>query len=133
MLTLKLFSVEAELLSTNACAFFNLFHVQGVPGAVKIEDLPSKTKKVSVKIKWIEPQNNGAPITQYTVYQRIVGNVTVEEWNKVRVIMDPSRRQVIVELDRNKFYEFVVTATNKHGESVQKEKNIRKVVVLGGK
>ncbi|XP_068686132.1 receptor-type tyrosine-protein phosphatase delta-like [Montipora foliosa] len=106
---------------------------EGAPGAVKIEDLPNKTKKVSVKIKWIEPENNGAPITQYTVYQRIVGNVTVREWNKVRVIMDPSRRQVIVKLDRNKVYEFVVTATNKHGESVRKEKNIRKVVVLGGK
>ena len=101
---------------------------------MEIIGLPSVTKNVSVTIKWNKPENNGAPITQYTVYQRIVNiDNTLGEWNKIRVIKDLSRRQVTVELEKNKVYHFAVTATNKHGESLQEGKNIRKLVVLGGR
>ncbi|XP_068685782.1 tyrosine kinase receptor Cad96Ca-like isoform X2 [Montipora foliosa] len=102
---------------------------EGAPATVEIVRLPPETKNVSVIIKWKEPESNGAPITQYTVYQRIVNkNNTVGEWNKIEVIKDLSRREVIVELKRNKVYEFAVTATNKYGDSLHQGKKL----VLGG-
>ncbi|XP_068732282.1 uncharacterized protein [Montipora capricornis] len=102
---------------------------EGAPATVEIIDFLPETKNVSAIIKWNEPESNGAPITQYTVYQCIVNNNnTVGEWNKI-VIKDLSRRQVIVELKRNEVYEFAVTATNKYGDSLYEGK---KLVVLGG-
>ncbi|XP_068687089.1 uncharacterized protein [Montipora foliosa] len=102
---------------------------EGAPATVEIVGLPPETKNVSVIIKWKEPESNGAPITQYTVYQRIVNkNNTVGEWNKIEVIKDLSRREVIVELKRNQVYEFAVTATNKYGDSLHQGKKL----VLGG-
>ena len=101
---------------------------------MEIIGFPSETKNVEVTINWNEPQNNGAPITQYSVYQRIVNDDgTVGEWNKIKEIKDLSRRQVVVKLEKNKLYEFVVTATNLRGESLREKKNIRKLVVFGGK
>ena len=103
----------------------------GAPATVEIIGLPPETKNVSAIIKWNKPESNGAPITQYTVYQRIVNNNnTVGEWNKIGVIKDLSRRHVIVELKRNELYEFAVTATNKYGDSLYEGK---KLVVLGGR
>ena len=85
-------------------------------------------------LKWNEPQNNGAPITQYTVYRRIVNaDDTVRQWNMIRVIKNISNREVIVELEKNKVYEFVVTATNGHGNSLKEGKSIRRLEVLGGR
>ena len=49
---------------------FSIF--QGIPEAALINDLPVETKNVKVNLKWKESQNSGAPITKYTVYQRIV-------------------------------------------------------------
>ena len=101
---------------------------------MEIIGLPSETRNVSLTVKWNEPENNGAPITQFTVYQRIVNSdKTVGEWNKIRVIKDLSRRQVVVELEKNKVYDFAVTATNKYGESLREGKNIRKLLVFGGR
>ncbi|XP_068733606.1 uncharacterized protein [Montipora capricornis] len=103
---------------------------EGAPATVEIIGLPPETKNVSAIIKWNEPESNGAPITQYTVYQCIVNdNNTVREWNKIGVIKDLSLRHVIVELKRNEVYEFAVTATNKYGDSLYEGK---KLVVLGG-
>ncbi|XP_068733590.1 tyrosine-protein kinase receptor Tie-1-like isoform X3 [Montipora capricornis] len=105
---------------------------EGAPATVEIIGLPSETRNVSLTVKWNEPENNGAPITQFTVYQRIVNSdKTVGKWKKIRVIKDLSRRQVVVELEKNKVYDFAVTATNKYGESLPEGKNIRKLVVLG--
>ncbi|XP_068686480.1 fibroblast growth factor receptor 1-like isoform X2 [Montipora foliosa] len=105
---------------------------EDAPGSVEIIGFPSETKNVEVTIIWNEPQNNGAPITQYSVYQRIVNDDgTVREWNKIKEIKDLSRRQVVVKLEKNKVYEFVVTATNRRGESLREENNIRKLVVFG--
>ena len=85
-------------------------------------------------IKWNEPQNNGASITLYTVYQREVKKGDIKgEWIKIREIKDLSRRQVVVSLERNKVYEFVVTAKNSFGESLREGQNIRKLHVLGGR
>ena len=87
-----------------------------------------------VTIKWNVPLNNGAPITQYTVYQRALNkDGTTREWNKIKVITNLSDREVVVpELEKGRVYEFVVTASNEHGESSRTEKNIKKLIVLGG-
>ena len=106
----------------------------GVPAVPKIIGLPAKTKDVEITIIWHEPQNNGASITQYTVYQRIVSDDgTPRKWNPINVIKDLSDRQVAVKLEKGKNYEFVVTATNRFGESLKEGEKLKKILVLGGK
>ena len=96
--------------------------------------MPAETEKVHVTIKWNEPQNNGAPITQYTVYQRTVGDDgTVSPWNKIKVTSEVSVRQVAVRLEKGKKYEFLVTATSKFGESFKEVDKVKRIKVLGGK
>ena len=96
--------------------------------------MPAETKTVQVIIKWNEPQNNGAPITQYTVYQRTVkDDGTVSPWNKIKDTSKVSERQVIVRLEKGKKYEFVVTAANKFGESFKEADKVKRIKVLGGK
>ena len=96
--------------------------------------MPAETKDTEITIKWNEPQNNGAPITQYTVYQRTVtDDGTPREWNKIKVIDDVSVREVAVKLEKGKRYEFVVTARNSFGESLKEEGKIMKITVLGGR
>ena len=85
-------------------------------------------------IKWNEPQNNGAPITQYTVYQRTVSDDGIPSpWQKIKVISDVSVRYFAVQLEKGKKYEFVVTATNKFGESFKEEEMVKRTNVLSGK
>ena len=108
--------------------------LQGVPAAAEIVSLPDETKEVEVLIKWNEPQNNGAPITQYTVYQRTVSDVgTARKWQKMKEITDPLVRQFAINLEKGAIYEFIVTATNSHGESFKEEEKIKQIEILGGK
>ena len=108
--------------------------LQGVPAAAEIVSLPDKTKDVEVIIKWDKPQNNGAPITQYTVYQRIVSDDgTPRKWQKMEEITDPLVRQLAIKLEQGNIYEFVVTATNNHGESLKEVEKIKQIEILGGK
>ena len=106
----------------------------GVPAAAEITDLPAELKDAEVTLKWKEAENNGAPITQYTVYQR-----TVREdgkplnWIKIKEVTDTSDRKVVVNLEKGKEYEFVVSATNSFGEGGKEETKIRKIKVLGGR
>ena len=96
--------------------------------------MPAETKDNEVAIKWNEPQNNGAPITQYTVYQRIVSDDGIpRQWNKIKVIDNASVREVAVKLEKGKEYEFMVTAKNSFGESLPEEATIKKIMVLGGR
>ena len=106
----------------------------GVPAAAEITDLPNETKDVEITLKWREAENNGAPITQYTVYRRTVcEDGTSLNWIKLKEITDTSDRKVVVILEKGKVYEFVVTAKNKFGEGGKEEGKIRKITVLGGK
>ncbi|XP_068733596.1 angiopoietin-1 receptor-like isoform X2 [Montipora capricornis] len=105
---------------------------QGAPATAEIIDFPAVRKSNKVTIKWNEPQNNGASITLYTVYQRDVKKGDIKgEWIKIREIKDISRRQVLVSLEKNKMYEFVVTARNRFGESLREGQNIKKLYVSG--
>ena len=107
----------------------------GVPAAAEITDLPAETKDVVITLEWKEAENNGAPITQYTVYRRTVReDGTSLNWIKLNEITDTSDRKVVVfNLEKDKEYEFVVTATNSFGEGGKEERKIRKIKVLGGR
>ena len=85
-------------------------------------------KDNTVILSWAEPANNGATITEYSIYKRIVGD---EEWKKVEdlKVKDGFKREYILELERGKNYELMVTATNAFGESAMNEDNIQTVEV----
>ena len=114
--------------------YFSSFN-PGVPAAAEITDLPAETKDVKITLKWKEAENNGAPITQYTVYRRTVReDGTSLNWIKVKEITDTSDRTVVVSnFEKGKEYELVVTATNSFGEGGKEERKIRKMKVSGGK
>ena len=101
--------------------------LQGVPSAATIDDLPDEVTDNTITLKWSEPQNNGKVITQYTVYQRIVTDGKPQEWIKLKTITDVSVRELKVELEEGKVYEFVVTATNELGESFKEDRKIKSV------
>ena len=61
------------------------------------------------------------------MYQRIVTDGTPGEWKQLKTITDVSDRQLKVELESGKVYEFVVTATNEFGESLKEEEKIMRV------
>ena len=114
--------------------YFSSFN-PGVPAAAEITDLPAETEDVKITLKWKEAENNGAPITQYTVYRRTVReDGTSLNWTKVKEITDTSDRTVVVSnFEKGKEYELVVTATNSFGEGGKEERKIRKIKVSGGK
>ena len=62
------------------------------------------------------------------IYQR---NVNDKEWKKLEDITDTSKQEYVLKGEEGKEYEFVVTATNKYGES-SKTANIQKVKISGG-
>ena len=86
-------------------------------------------KTDGVILKWKEPDNNGAVIIEYSVYQRFVNG---DEWKKIATIFDVYNRSYAVEIEKGKEYEFVVTATNKYGESSM-EQDIKRIKVLDGR
>ena len=68
------------------------------------------------------------------MYRRTVReDGTSLNWTKVKEIIDTSDRKVVVNLEKGKEYELVVTATNKFGEGRKEEGKIRKITVLGGR
>ena len=92
-----------------------------VPDAVEEND--------GIILKWKEPDNNGAVIIEYSVYQRFAND---DEWKKIATIIDVYNRSYAVEIEKGKEYEFVVTATNKYGESSM-EQDIKRIKVLDGR
>ena len=80
-------------------------------------------------LKWKEPNNNGADITQYSIYQRFIND---EQWTKIGTITDIYKQEYVVKIEKGKEYEFVVTASKKYGKS-SKEEKIKRIKVLEGK
>ena len=107
---------------------------QGVPAAAELIDVPKEVKGDEVILSWSEPPNNGADVTQYTVYQRTVSeDGTTGDWTQLKIITDVSARKYVVKVEEGKEYEFVVTATNRFGEGLKEEGKIQRVKVVGGK
>ena len=104
----------------------------GIPAAVEMSDIPSEVIGNTITLKWSEPQSYGREISQYTVYQRIANDGKPGEWDKLKTITNVSVRELEVELEKGKVYEFVVTATNIHGESSKDEGNSKRVKEIGG-
>lgn len=102
---------------------------KGVPAAATIDDLPNEVADGTVTLKWSEPQDNGKVVTQYTVYQRIMTDGKPGEWIKLKTVTDISARELKVELEQGKVYEFVVTGTNELGESLKEDGKIMRLRV----
>ena len=99
---------------------------------VEIDDLPSETADGTITLKWKEPGNNGKEIIQYTVYQRIVTDGKQGEWTVIKQVTDVSVRELEVNLEKGKVYEFAITATNELGEGLkQDETKIKRVKTTG--
>ncbi|KAJ7371875.1 hypothetical protein OS493_022596 [Desmophyllum pertusum] len=103
-----------------------------IPAAVETSDIPCEVTDSTITLKWSEPQSYGREITQYTVYQRIVTDGKPGEWDELKTITDVSVRELKVELEKGKVYEFVITATNVHGESLIEEGKLKRVKAIGG-
>ena len=97
----------------------------GVPAAVQFT---AEEKDGFITLKWTKPETNGASIIKYSVYQRFVND---KKWRR-EDISDTSKLDYDLKGDEGKEYEFVVTATNKYGES-SKTANIQTVKVLKGR
>ena len=103
-----------------------------VPDPVALQDLPKEVMDVHyITLNWTEPSSNGGNITHYTPYYRnLITGSQKGSWIKD----DEEREDALhlwhsVRVSRGKTYEFVVTASNGHGES--DKENIRRVNVLG--
>ena len=95
--------------------------------------MPAEIHSDEVALKWTKPNSNGADITQYTLYMRnVTSNDTVGDWRKLEVIYDVSILEYVVTLKRGQQYEFLITATNKYGESLKTQQNIKRINVLEG-
>ena len=68
------------------------------------------------------------------MYRRTVReDGTSLNWIKIKIITDTSDLKVVVNFEKGKKYELVVTATNSFGEGGKEERKIRKIKVLGGR
>ena len=106
--------------------------IQGVPSAATIGNQLNEVTDDAITLKWSEPQNNGKVIKHYTVYQRIVTDGKPGVWIELKKITDVSVRELRVELESDKVYEFAVTATNELGESFKEDGKIRRVKASRG-
>ena len=86
-------------------------------------------KADEITLKWVEPNNNGAEITMYTVYY---GTLNEEQWRETENITDFSVLKYVVKVEMGKTYKVLVTASNKYGES-SKEGKTQRVDVPEGK
>ena len=86
------------------------------------------------EVRWSEPKGNGAPITSYTIYRRLVDeNGKKNAWIKEKTLSNAVSRSFTVTLDWGKHYEFVVTATNSLGEAKKEENKIKDIQVEKGR
>ena len=97
-----------------------------IPEPVVITEALNEDGKIT--LRWQKPEENGAAIIQYSKYQRIVDE---EQWTNRENITDTDKRSHVFKVKKAEKYEFVMTATNKYGES--EKTNVQEVEVLAGK
>ena len=84
----------------------------------------------NISITWKQPDSNGALITKFKVYQR---RGDKKEWTEIKTIENNfTQEYAVINLKMGEWYEFVITATNEHGESLKKGSCAR-VKVPGGR
>ena len=94
---------------------------------VRPYDLPDRPTGVSceffdasVKIKWIEPSNNGAPITSYTLYQEGGGGMFSSGKHSHDVSFGLTE-YIVKDLTNKTEYTFKLVAINKAGNSAESD------------
>ncbi|KAM7437881.1 39S ribosomal protein L41 [Porites harrisoni] len=98
----------------------------GAPTAVSTT---CKMESGNMSMTWKQPDSNGGEISAFKVYQK-KGNE--KKWEEIETIEDNSTHKYVVSnLEKGEWYEFLVTATNKYGESLKKGSCAR-VEVPGG-
>ena len=106
-----------------------LFSYADVPMPVELTDVPSFVNSREITLKWKKPNDNGAPITGYVVYQRILSqDGEKSSWKLVGQTSDCKYR---IRLERGQKLDFIITAENKCGESLKNEENTKRVEVSG--
>ena len=71
-----------------------------------------------VTLTWKQPNRNGAGITRYKIYQK---KGSEKNWMEIATIENNSTHKYLVRnLEKDEVYVFLVTATNKYGESLKK-------------
>ena len=81
-------------------------------------------------LTWKQPNQNGAPITRYKIYQK---KGSEKNWTMIETVKNNSRHEYVVRnLEKDEVYVFLVTATNEYGESLKKG-NCKGVKVPKGK
>ena len=89
---------------------------------VQLNELPPKVKEVDITLSWDKLQDEREPIEKYTVYQRTLnGFDDVSEWTELTTENSSVCEYPVKDLERGKKYEFLVTATNRHGEGLKGE------------
>lgn len=106
-----------------------LFFYADVPMPVELTNVPSFVNSREITLKWKKPNDNGAPITGYMVYQRTVSqDGEKSDWQLVGQTSDCKYR---IRLERGQKLDFIITAENKCGESLKNEENTKRVEVSG--
>ena len=110
------------------CYFSRLY--QGVPEAAT---LTVRTDERGVfKLTWTEPEANGFPITNYTIYTKLVsGNENSGEWKLAKTVNKDVLSDTLT-LEAEGRYQIVVTAANKIGEAKKEDGKIQTVEVPAG-
>ena len=108
---------------------FSFFNDTDVPMPVELIDVPSVVSSDQMTLKWRKPNDNGAAITGYAVYQRSVSeHGGTSEW---QFINSTSDCKYVIKLERGKKFDFIVTAKNRCGESLKAEDNVKRVEMPG--
>ena len=69
-------------------------------------------------LTWKQPNQNGAAITRYKIYQK---KGSEKNWTMIETVKNNSRHEYVVRnLEKDEVYVFLVTATNEYGESLKK-------------
>ena len=75
--------------------------------------------QTSVLLRWIKPADNGVEIIKYKIYQKRVG--LDNNWKQISQIYGNKREKLVENLEPGKIYNFIVTVTDKVGESQKDE------------
>ena len=103
----------------------------GAPNQVHIEAVPFEITEDRVTLRWTAPRDNGAVITEYTIYSREVNeDGSRSDWEGNQTGLDILQHEV-VGLKTGKLHEFQITARNRWGESPRRGRAIIRDKVLG--
>ena len=131
IITIKFLSVKRNCLYPKRLILIARILPAGAPFQVHIVRAPREITEDRVTLKWTAPKDNGAVITEYTVYRREVNeDGSRSDWEGKRTGLDILQHEV-VGLEIGKLHEFQITAKNRCGESPRRGKATIRVKVLG--